>query len=197
MPRFPDTDFVRHAVVVAERALGRIVPPVGTQCLPLGMARIKDQILRFRCFANHEKTDFLLGIVEKTMGNSGARRKTNRIARLQTAEFAIQPDIGRALDDVDELLFRALGMRERCPPPRQEALVMNADPAKPEMPSESRVDGEQFVITLVVVFISPFDLGPMRNTGRPVFHCHVKLPMEQTARTGRVFTNPSGMVWDR
>jgi hypothetical protein len=46
------------------------------------------------------------------VGDGRARGKADRVAGPEATEMAVEPDIGFALDDIDELLLGAFGVRK-------------------------------------------------------------------------------------
>src|SRR5882724_892987 len=126
-----------------------IVPPIFAQRSPVEIARIEDAVLRLAPFADHEKADLCFSVIEKGVRYPRAGRKSNRIARLQSMEIAVEPYIRLAFDDVDKLLLRALGVRKGCAPARRQSLVMNAQLRQPEFSAERRADAHQLIVPVI------------------------------------------------
>ena len=75
------------------------------------------------------------------MGEAGAGREADAVAGLELMHVAVEPDLRRALDDIDEFLVETLGVRVRGTAARQEAFVMYANTLQPEVPADRRVRG--------------------------------------------------------
>nr|KZA99013.1 hypothetical protein A4A59_24570 [Rhizobium leguminosarum] len=91
-------------------------------------------------------------------------------------QVAIEPDVGRAFNDIDEFLFGALGMRKGCAPARRQALVMNAQFRQAEIASERRTDAHQLVVIVIMRVVWPFDLAPVDDKGGALRRCHGNPP---------------------
>src|SRR3954451_3677768 len=133
------------------------------------MERVDNAVLRSGPFAHHEQVDLGLRVVEEAVRDPGAGRKSNAIARPQPMEMAVDPHVGRAFDDVDELFLRALGVRKGRAPPRWQSLVMDAQPGQAEMSAESRADAHQLVVFVVVPVVWLLDPAPVSDKGRALW----------------------------
>src|SRR4051812_359622 len=87
-------------------------------------------------------------------------------------EMAIDPHVGLAFDDVDELFLRALGVRKGRAPPRRQSLVMDAQPRQAEMSAERRADAHQLVVPIVVLVVHLLDPAPVGDEGRALWRYH-------------------------
>ena len=74
--------------------LRMVVPPILAQRSSVGIARIEDPVLRFAPFAYDQQADLRFSVVEEAVRNPRAGRKSNRVARLQSMEMAVEPKIG-------------------------------------------------------------------------------------------------------
>src|SRR5579862_5182346 len=174
---------VGEAVVVAEVAGRGVVPPVVAERTALGVARVDDAVLALGALADHQQTHLGVGVVEEAVGDAGAGGKSHRVAGPQPIQTAVQPDVGRAFEHVDELLLGALGVRERGAAAGRQALVVDAEPGQAEVLAERRADGQQLVLAAVVVVVGPLDLAPMGDARRPRGRRHSVAP-ESGARAG-------------
>jgi hypothetical protein len=101
-----------------------------------------------------------------------AGREPDGIPGAEAVEPAVEPDVRRALDDIDELLLGALGMRIGATAAGQEPFVMDADPGKAEVPAECSPDAEKLVIPLIVRVIRALDIAPVGNAVESVRFGH-------------------------
>src|SRR4051794_9915011 len=116
------------------------------------------------------------------MRGPGAGGKANRIARLQSGEMTIEPDIRLAFDEIDELLIGAFRVRERCAPTRRQSLMVNAELGQTEISAERRADAHQLIVAVIVCVVGVLDLAPVGDEGRTLWRGHgVNPPAECTA----------------
>src|SRR4029077_4551273 len=160
-------DAVGEAIVSAHGSRGRITPPV----LAYGMFRItgiEDGGLGPVRFADHEQTHFARGVIQEAVTDTRAGGKSDRIARTQRGQLAIEPHIRCARNHIPELLLSALGVRIRCAAPRQQALMMDPEPREPKVPAEPRADAHELVVAIVVRIVRLLDLCPVHDARRSV-----------------------------
>ena len=119
-----------------ERALRYVIPPVLAQRTLFRVQGIEDAIVRSARLADDEQTDVLVRIVDEGVANPGTGRKADAVPGHQLVDMAVDPGVRIALNDVDELLLRALGMRVGCPPAWWQQLMMDAEPREAEDPTE-------------------------------------------------------------
>src|SRR5207249_553964 len=81
------------------------------------------------------------------------------VAGREAMKVTVDPGVRVALDDIDELLFHALGMRIGGPPARRQQLVMDAEPLEAEDAAERRADAVQLVAARVMRIIRLLDLA--------------------------------------
>ena len=112
-------DAVRQPIVRPQGVLRMIVPPVLAPRSTVGVERIDDAVVGFGPFAHHQQADLGFGVVEEGVRDPRAGGKSNCIARLQSMEMAVEPDVGLAVDDVDKLFLGAFGVREGGAPTRR------------------------------------------------------------------------------
>jgi hypothetical protein len=87
------------------------------------------------------------------------------VAWLEIVDLAIDPDLRPPLEDIDELLEIALGMRPGGAPAGRQQLVVNADGGKAGRGAERRADAEQLVAARVAAIVRLLHLAPMHDTG--------------------------------
>lgn len=97
----------------ADRTFGRIVPPIGAVGRHFGMERVDELVVGPACLAGHQQMHLGIGIDEDSMGEAIAGGKAHGIAGAKAVEHAIEPDIWRTLEHIDEFLLCAFGMRAR------------------------------------------------------------------------------------
>ena len=113
----------------SELALRLVVPVSFTYLrISLWVKRVVDPAARSRCLADDQQSYITCSIIEEGMGNTGARRKANTVARLQSLEIAIKPKVGRTFKYINKLFFICLRMGPGYPPSRQQAFMMDAEP---------------------------------------------------------------------
>lgn len=76
-----------------------VIPPIIMQRSAVRVERVENAVLGLVALADDEEMHFGLRVVEETMGDPGAGRKSDGVAGLQPIEMAIEPDVGRAFDD--------------------------------------------------------------------------------------------------
>jgi hypothetical protein len=130
----------RLAVMWSELARRCIVPPVIAKFAKLRIYRVDDAVLRLVRLADNEKPNRLIGVVEEAVCNPGPGREANSITRGEPEELAIDPDIGSSLDHIDELLFRAFGVRKGGPTTWRQELMVNAEFRQAKRLREGRTD---------------------------------------------------------
>jgi hypothetical protein len=80
-------------------------------------------------------------------------------------EVAVEPDVGRALDHVDEFLLGALGVRERRALAGLDPLVVDAELIEPKVPPIVSTPRHRLVVPGIAPGFSGFDLAPMDDRG--------------------------------
>src|SRR5262249_46281151 len=116
--------------------------------------------------ADDEQTDVLIRIVDEGVADPGTGREADAVPGYQPEEMAVDPGVRVAFDDVDELLFRALGMRVGSPPARSQELMMDAEPREAKDAAEWRAYAEQFVAAGVMGVVGLLNLAVVLDERR-------------------------------
>jgi hypothetical protein len=73
---------------------GMVIPPIMMQRSAVRVERVENAVLSLVALADDEEVHFGLRVVEETMGDPGAGRKSDGVAGLQPMQVAIEPDVG-------------------------------------------------------------------------------------------------------
>src|SRR5262245_43213879 len=157
----------------AARPLRHVVPPVLAQRAPFRIQRIVDTVVGPARFADDKQAHIVVGIVDEGVADPGAGGEANAVPGSQAMEVAVDPGVRVALDDIDELLFHALGMWIGSPPTGRQHLVMDAEPLQTEDAAEWRSDAEQFIGAGVASVVRLLDVATVldkRRTWQMLYH---------------------------
>ena len=123
---------IRFAVVRPERPLRGVMPPILTPRMAVrDVSGIKHLVARHAPLADHHHADIGLAVVDEIVRDAGAGGEGDGVACRHAMQPAVDPGIGLALQDEDELLFLAFGVRKAGAVAGQQALVMDADAGRP------------------------------------------------------------------
>ena len=101
----------RPLIEASEFALRLILPMSFTYLhISLWVKRVIDPAALARCLADNQQPHITFRIVEKCVGNAGARRKAHAVTRLQMPEMSVKPNIRCPFDNIHKLLFIGLRM---------------------------------------------------------------------------------------
>jgi hypothetical protein len=111
----------------AERTNGSILPPVISQWPDFRVDRVNDPVLRLGRLTDHEQPHGFTAVVQEAVSDAGACRKADAVAGGQTEELAVDPNVGRSLDHIDELLLRTFRMGKRGPSAGRQEFMVDAE----------------------------------------------------------------------
>src|SRR5215468_8027220 len=100
---------VGSTVMRAKGTRRYVVPPIPASRPLLGIEWIIDAVVGPGRFADDEKADVAVRIVDESVADARSCGKADAVAGRQPMEVAVDPGIGGPLDDVDEFLFHAFG----------------------------------------------------------------------------------------